>query len=49
VRLSSILCRAGTVTATSFGDTLGLAQANFGGESEDRAVRTRGSSLKVGS
>ena len=36
-------CRAGTVTATSFGDSLGLHQANFGGESEDRAVRVRGS------
>jgi formylglycine-generating enzyme required for sulfatase activity len=42
-------CRAGTATATSFGDTLGLHQANFGGESEDRSVRARGSARKVGS
>ena len=42
-------CRAGTVTATAFGDSLGLHQANFGGESEDRAFRARGSARKAGS
>ena len=41
-------CRAGTSTATSFGDTLALHHANFGGESEDRAVRARGSAKTVG-
>jgi formylglycine-generating enzyme required for sulfatase activity len=41
-------CRAGTGTATSFGDTLGQHQANFS-ESDDRAVRARGSARKVGS
>ena len=39
-------CRAGTVKATSFGDALGLHQANFGGESEDRSVRGRGGARK---
>jgi formylglycine-generating enzyme len=42
-------CRAGSSTATSFGDLLTLQQANFGGESEDRAIRLRGSARKVGS
>ncbi len=42
-------CRAGTITATSFGDTLGLHQANFGGESVDRSARARGRGRKVGS
>jgi sulfatase modifying factor 1 len=42
-------CRAGTATATSFGDTLGLHQANFGGDTEDRSVRVGGSARKVGS
>ena len=42
-------CRAGTVTATSFGDSMGPHQANFAGESEDRAVRARGRSRNVGS
>lgn len=42
-------CRAGTITPTAFGDTLGLHQANFGGESDDRAVRARGGARKVGS
>jgi formylglycine-generating enzyme required for sulfatase activity len=41
-------CRAGTVTATSFGDTLGQHQANFS-ESNDRAVRARGGARRVGS
>ena len=42
-------CRAGTTTAFSFGDVLGLHQANFGGETEDREVRARGRSRIVGS
>ena len=42
-------CRAGTVTATSFGDSLGLQLANFGGESDDRTVRARGGARKTGS
>ena len=42
-------CRAGTTTATSFGDSLGAHQANFAGETNDRSVRARGSSQKVGS
>ena len=44
-------CRAGTVTATSFGDTLSLERANFGGESEDPSLRARtgGGARKVGS
>jgi formylglycine-generating enzyme len=42
-------CRAGTATATCFGDTLGAHQANFAGETTDRAVPARGSSRKVGS
>jgi formylglycine-generating enzyme required for sulfatase activity len=41
-------CRAGTITATSFGDRLGQHQATFS-ESDDRAVRARGGARKVGS
>jgi formylglycine-generating enzyme required for sulfatase activity len=42
-------CRAGTVTSTSFGDTLGVHQASFGGDYEDRSARPRGGARKVGS
>jgi len=42
-------CRAGTTSATSFGDALGAAQANFGGGTNDRSVRARGRSREVGS
>jgi len=42
-------CRAGTVTSTSFGDSLASVQANFGGDSADRAVRVRGGARRVGS
>ena len=42
-------CRAGTTTAFSFGDTLGLHQANVGGEVEDREARVRGRSRTAGS
>jgi formylglycine-generating enzyme required for sulfatase activity len=42
-------CRAGTATATAFGDTMGLHQANFAGESEDRSVRPRGGARRAGS
>src|SRR4029453_8613876 len=42
-------CRAGTSTATSFGDSLTLQQANFGGESDDRALRLRGGGRRGGS
>lgn len=44
-------CRAGTVTATSFGDVLLPHQANFSGESAatDRSVRASGSARSAGS
>jgi formylglycine-generating enzyme len=42
-------CRAGTVTATSFGDALTPSQANFAPEAVDRTVRIRGSARKAGS
>jgi formylglycine-generating enzyme required for sulfatase activity len=42
-------CRAGTATATSFGDTLGQDRANIGVESADRSVRARGGARRVGS
>ena len=42
-------CRAGTITATSFGDSMSQQQANIGWESPDRAVRARGRSRPVGS
>jgi formylglycine-generating enzyme required for sulfatase activity len=42
-------CRAGTTSATSFGDAMSREQANFAGEIEDRAVRPRGSARSVGS
>jgi formylglycine-generating enzyme required for sulfatase activity len=42
-------CRAGTVSATSFGASMGRHQANFAGESTDRAVRPVGSARPVGS
>jgi formylglycine-generating enzyme required for sulfatase activity len=42
-------CRAGTITASSFGDTLGLYQANFGGNSEERAPGAGGRARQVGS
>ena len=41
-------CRAGTGTATAFGDSMGRHQANFAGETEDRAVRALGSASRVG-
>ena len=42
-------CRAGTVTATSFGDRLAPNQANFAGETVDRSARARGGARKTGS
>ena len=42
-------CRAGTGTATAFGDSMARHQANFAGETEDRAVRALGSASRVGS
>jgi formylglycine-generating enzyme required for sulfatase activity len=42
-------CRAGTITATAFGDSLGRQQANFGGGSADRTVRASGRARSVGS
>jgi len=42
-------CRAGTLTASAFGDTLGQKQANIGGDVADRSARARGGSRKVGS
>lgn len=42
-------CRAGTVTATAFGGTLGPQQANFDGESDEGAARARGGARRVGS
>lgn len=42
-------CRAGTITATSFGDALGPQHANFGGEAADRSVRVLGRARRVGS
>lgn len=44
-------CRAGTTTATSFGDAVSLRQMNFNGEWQraDRRAPTLGSARKVGS
>ncbi len=42
-------CRAGTTSATPFGDTVGLHQANFAGDLADRALRAKGRARPVGS
>ena len=42
-------CRAGTSSATSFGDSLARHQANFAAESADRSVRAIGGARTVGS
>ena len=42
-------CRAGTTTATAFGDELRPQHANFAPEGFDRASRAHGSSRRVGS
>ncbi len=42
-------CRAGTTTATAFGDTLSPSQANFGGEPARPPAPQRGRATKVGS
>jgi formylglycine-generating enzyme required for sulfatase activity len=42
-------CRAGTVSATSFGDSIAPHQANFGVEPADRTVRAVGRARNVGS
>jgi formylglycine-generating enzyme required for sulfatase activity len=42
-------CRAGTTTATAFGDTLGRHQANFAGETVDRRNLPTGSARPAGS
>jgi formylglycine-generating enzyme required for sulfatase activity len=42
-------CRAGTTTATAFGDTLGRHQANFAGEVVDRRNLPKGSAHRIGS
>ena len=42
-------CRAGTSSATSFGDSLARQQANFAPESVDRRVRPTGGARNVGS
>jgi formylglycine-generating enzyme required for sulfatase activity len=41
-------CRAGTRTATAFGDTLGRHQANFAGETVDRRNLPTGGSRRAG-
>ena len=42
-------CRAGTTSATPFGETVGLHQANFAGELVDRALPAKGRARPVGS
>ena len=42
-------CRAGTTSATSFGDSMTRQQANFALDTPDRTVRAKGSSRRVGS
>jgi sulfatase modifying factor 1 len=42
-------CRAGTTTASAFGDTLGLQHANFDAEADTRTTRLTGGSRRVGS